>query len=71
MGKVKKGVECSIHNCTNRAVKSTSSKNIPPNIDLQFKNEGRNVYLCGEHYKAVKKAIKKKIDLERKRWKML
>lgn len=71
MGKVKKGVECSIHNCANRAVKSMSLKSIPSNIGFQFKGEGRNIYLCEEHYKAIKKAIKKKIDLERERWKIV
>ncbi|MEM1545834.1 MAG: hypothetical protein QXP91_05195 [Candidatus Methanomethylicia archaeon] len=69
MGKVGKGVECSIHNCTDRAVKSVSLKSIPSNVGFQFKSGGRNIYLCEKHYKAVKKAIKKKIDLERERWK--
>lgn len=68
MGKVRKGVECSVHNCADRAVKSVSLSNIPSNIGFQFKGEGRSIYLCEKHYKAIKKAIKKKIDLERERW---
>jgi len=71
MGKVRKGVECSVHNCSNRAVKSMSLSNIPSSTGLQFRGEGEKIYLCEEHYKAVKKAIKKKIDLERERWKII
>jgi len=71
MGKVRKGVECSIHNCIDHAVKSISLKNIPSNIGFQFKSGGRSIYLCEKHYKVIKKVIKKKTNLERERWKIV
>lgn len=70
MGKVKKGINCSIVNCEEKASHSISFEDAKPLLGegLKFREEGRRVYLCSTHYKLLKKARKKIEKLERWRF---
>ncbi len=62
MGKVKKGVPCSISGCTENAMRSLSKDSITKPLSetgLQVKGTGNRAYLCEKHYKALKKQLKK------------
>lgn len=62
MGRVAKGIKCSVEHCNNPAVRSLSMGRIGLAMDeLDFKiiPRGRRVYLCREHYRKVKKVLKK------------
>jgi hypothetical protein len=67
LGKVDKGVGCSVNGCKNPAVRSLSRTEVGPS-GLSVGGEGRRVYLCHDHYKEWKKATKKSRSLERSRW---
>lgn len=67
MGKVKKGVKCSINGCNNLAIKSLSKDELSKG-GLKVLSEGRRAYLCDTHYKLWKKGAKKSKDLERIRY---
>ena len=67
MGKVDKGVGCSVNGCKNQAMRSLSKTEVGGS-GLSVGGEGRRVYLCHDHYKAWKKATKKSRSLERSRW---
>ncbi len=67
MGKVDRGVGCSVSGCPNSAERSISRAETGGS-GLTLGGEGRRVYLCREHYKAWKKATKKSRSLERARW---
>ena len=62
MGKVKKGILCSIEGCTEPASRSLSKDSIGQSLNdsgLRVKGTGNRVYLCEKHYKPVKKQLKK------------
>jgi hypothetical protein len=62
MGKVKKGVACSVTGCTETASRSLSKDSIGRPLSeagLQVKGAGNRVYLCEKHYKPLKKLLKK------------
>ena len=67
MGRVDKGVGCSVVGCRNQAERSLS-RGEASGSGLSLGGEGRRVYLCRDHYKAWKKATKKSRNLERSRW---
>lgn len=67
MGKVGKGVRCSVGGCSNEAQRSLSREQLAGS-GLSVGGDGRRVYLCHDHYKAWKKATKKDKSLERARW---
>jgi len=69
MGKVRKGVQCSVKECNKQAVRSISYVDFS-NAKLPFEVEsvGNRVYLCKEHYKEYKKATKRERKLEKWRW---
>ncbi|MEM2321281.1 MAG: hypothetical protein QXS79_05310 [Candidatus Bathyarchaeia archaeon] len=57
MGRVSKGVKCSVEGCGKEAVKSLSiekAKAYGLKIDV-----GRRAYLCKDHYKEYKRASRK------------
>jgi len=66
LGKVSKGVLCSVKGCNESSSRSLS-KNKLEGSNLQTTGE-RRVYLCREHYKQLKKTTKKDSDVERLRW---
>lgn len=67
MGKVDRGIGCSVSGCHKPAERSLSREETGGS-GLSLSGEGRRVYLCREHYKEWKKATKKSRALERSRW---
>lgn len=65
MGKVGRGVKCSVDGCGAEAERSLSRDKIS---GFKVVGEGRRVYLCSQHYKAWKKATKKERELDRIRF---
>jgi len=67
LGKIEKGVSCSISGCKNTAVKSVSRSQLAGS-GLSAGGDGRRVYLCHDHSKEWKKSTKKDRDAQRARW---
>ncbi len=65
MGRVDKGVRCSVEGCGERAERSLSRDKAS---GLRLSETGRRVYICQKHYKELKKQIKRDKDLEKLRW---
>ena len=59
MGRVDKGVNCSIHGCDQTAERSMSGSKASMAV---------NIYLCKTHYREWKKASKNERENERARW---
>jgi hypothetical protein len=66
LGRVDKGVKCSVTGCGKDAVRSLSSQKVKA-AGLKIGNEKR-AYLCKEHYKEFKKKTKKDKQLEKWRY---
>lgn len=67
MGRVAKGVKCSVIGCGKEAVRSLSREKVSA---AGLKVEGtRRSYLCKDHYKEYKKETKKDKMLEKWRYK--
>jgi hypothetical protein len=67
LGKIDKGVTCSVSGCKETAVKSISRSQLTGS-GLSVGGDGRRVYLCHDHAKAWRKSTKKDRDAERARW---
>ena len=67
MGKISKGIEGSLDNCSNSAVKSISSKNVDSS-EFSISSDSNKVYFCTEHYKFWKKSTKELRKSERARY---
>ena len=67
MGRVDKGVKCSVVGCGKQAIRSLSSKTVSVS-ELELV-EGRRAYLCKSHYKEFKRKTKREKMLERWRYK--
>lgn len=67
MGRVDKGVRCSVGGCENQGERSMSGSKAAMAPDLGLGGSKR-VYLCREHYKEWKKLTKEERDIERARW---
>jgi len=63
LGKIEKGVGCSVVGCRRVAIRSLSVEKVGPS-GLQLR-EARRAYLCEEHYKEFKKRTKKAKMLEK------
>jgi hypothetical protein len=63
LGKIDKGVKCSVSGCGKDAVRSISAGKVS-GAGLKV-GSGRRAYLCKEHYKEYKKATKKDRKLEK------
>lgn len=69
MGRVRKGVACSVEGCENRAIRSISYANfLGLNLGFSVKTKEGRVYLCKAHYKEFKKASRKARSIEKWRW---
>ena len=66
MGKVGKGVKCSVSGCSEDAIRSVSGEDVT-RAGLKVATAGRS-YLCKNHYKEMKKKTKK--DRQVERWRM-
>ena len=67
MGRVAKGVKCSVVGCDKEAVRSLSREKVSA-AGLKV-GETRRSYLCKDHYKEFKKETKKDKMLEKWRYK--
>lgn len=67
LGKVGKGVNCSVSDCRNAAERSISKEKMSGS-GLKVSGE-RRVFLCHDHYKIWKKSTKKDRELDRVRFK--
>ena len=63
LGRIGKGVTCSVKNCDKEAIRSLARDKVN-SAGLKV-NEGRRSYLCREHYKEYKKGSKKDKLLEK------
>ena len=68
MGRVEKGVHCSVQGCDNSAERSISSSKASMAGDLVVNTSNKRAYLCRQHYKEWKKATKEDRENERARW---
>jgi len=66
MGRVAKGVKCSVAGCEGEAVRSLSTEKV--NAAGLKVGEVRRAYLCKRHYKEYKKGTKKEKMLEKWRY---
>ncbi len=57
MGKVGKGIKCTVQGCSEDAVRSVSPNDVS-RAGLKVTSSGRG-YLCKNHYKEMKKKTKK------------
>ncbi|MEM2273361.1 MAG: hypothetical protein QXX56_03995 [Candidatus Bathyarchaeia archaeon] len=63
MGKISKGVKCSVEGCGKEAVRSLDAEKARAS-GLKIV-EGRRAYLCRDHYKEYKRASKKNKVIEK------
>lgn len=66
MGKVAKGVKCSVPGCGEQAACSIASQRV--SSTMKVKLEGRRAYLCEKHYKEFKKLTRMERKVERWRY---
>ncbi len=66
MGRIEKGVKCSVSGCGKDAVRSIAAGKVTA-AGLKIGAE-RRAYLCKEHYKEFKKATKKDRTMEKWRY---
>jgi len=67
LGRIDKGVKCSISGCSGEAVRSLSTEKVR-SAGLNVGSGRRRAYLCKEHYKEYKKKTKKDKQLEKWRY---
>jgi len=68
MGKVDKGVNCSVQGCEQRGERSITASKAQMATDLDMDLTGKRAYLCRSHYKEWKRETKQERDDERVRW---
>lgn len=68
MGRVDKGVNCSVQGCDQTAERSLSGSKASMATDLAINSSSKRVFLCKEHYKEWKKATKENRENDRARW---
>ncbi|MEM2111645.1 MAG: hypothetical protein QXX08_07185 [Candidatus Bathyarchaeia archaeon] len=66
MGKISKGVKCSVEGCGKEASRSLHAEKVT-SAGLKVQG-GRRAYLCKEHYKDYKKATRKDKIIDRWRY---
>ena len=69
MGRIDKGVNCSVQGCDQKGERSITSNKAQMAADLEMDLTGKRAYLCKSHYKEWKKAKKEDREIERARWK--
>jgi len=71
MGRIKKGVICSINECKEKSERSLSilkAQNAVQKARLTTKpGTSRRLFLCDKHYKQIKKHLKQSNQIERMR----
>jgi len=69
VGKVAKGVKCSISGCSKDALRSLPVDKVNASGLKVASSSCRRAYLCKDHYKEYKKSTKKERKLEQWRFK--
>ncbi|MGQ9478809.1 MAG: hypothetical protein ACUVQ0_02145 [Thermoproteota archaeon] len=67
MGKIGRGVKCSVAGCQAEAVRSIAYKTVVE-AGLRLEGEARRAYLCEQHYREFRKARRSVERVERMRW---
>ncbi len=67
MGRIEKGVKCSVSGCDNDAERSISADKVRA-AGLKVGSADKRAYLCKEHYKEYKKKTKKDKTLDKWRY---
>jgi thymidine kinase len=67
LGRVDKGVKCSVSGCSKEAMRSLSLEKVK-SAGLNVGSSERRAYLCKEHYKEYKKKTKKDKQIEKWRY---
>ena len=67
MGRVDKGIECSVSMCHSDAARSLSTEKAE-SAGLTVKTGEKRAYLCKEHYKEFKKKTKKDKQVDKWRY---
>jgi len=68
LGKVGKGVKCSVSGCSKDAARSLSAEKVRM-AGLSLSSSEKRAYLCENHYKEFKKRTKKERKIEQWRFK--
>ena len=68
MGRVDKGVNCSVQGCDQTAQRSMSGSKASMALDMDLDSSSKRIYLCKAHYREWKKASKNERENERARW---
>jgi len=68
VGRVSKGIKCSISGCSKDAERSISAAKVK-SAGLKIGGSKRRAYLCKEHYKEYKRKTKKEKQIEQWRYK--
>lgn len=64
MGRIDKGVKCSVAGCGGEAIRSLARDKVA-SAGLNVGSSERRAYLCKEHYKEYKKRTKKEKQIEK------
>jgi hypothetical protein len=67
LGRIDKGVKCSVAGCNREAVRSVSTGKAK-SAGFNVSSSEKRAYLCREHYKELKKKTKKDNTLEKWRY---
>jgi len=67
LGRIDKGVKCSVSGCSREAVRSISTEKVK-SAGLKVGSSEKRAYLCREHYKEFKKKTKKDKTLDKWRY---
>jgi thymidine kinase len=67
MGRIDKGVKCSVSGCSREAVRSLSNDKAKA-AGLNVGSDKKRAYLCREHYKEFKKKTKKDKTIDKWRY---
>ena len=67
LGRISKGVKCSVSGCSREAVRSISTEKAR-SAGLNVGSGEKRAYLCREHYKEFKKKTKKDKTMDKWRY---
>jgi len=67
LGRINKGVKCSVSGCSREAVRSISTEKAR-SAGLNVGSDEKRAYLCREHYKEFKKKTKKDKTMDKWRY---
>jgi hypothetical protein len=67
VGRIEKGVKCSVSGCGREAARSISVDKVKA-AGLNVSSGEKRAFICREHYKEYKKKTKKDKTLEKWRW---